>query len=689
MKPRTTRRLLDHLLNDLPAGTLVTVIAGAGTGKSTLLSSWLLTSPIRSVVVTVDVRHDSVDALGRHLLNTVASVVPAASSLTASARGTHPDWVCDVLPGLVAALRQTPAIVMIDDVHALSNPDALELLRSFIDQQLRTNMVVLSGRHLPDVVPAGAHINRIGTRHLRLDGDAVALASGSMLTPTQGASLASLTGGWATAVQVVLSRMRREGLPPDALNALDVSAELSPYLEDEVFSEIDEPLLLTLASMAVLPDLSRAMLVAVFGPGVLNEPLTLLTRANIPLLVGRRASDPPVVLHTILKDALRGWLQRVDPQRFADITRRAADELLHDGRFYDAFATLKNLHQPELLMDLVADAGLKCALSGATKSVQRALDDIAHFVPVEPRLMLTQAAVLACEGDLAGMSAWLTQYVQAVHPTIKISDADATDALASVLAVEGSESGPLGLLANVLASVAVGASGAYAEASQMLLACRQGAQGYPFLEVIWAATIATMWARDGRVTDGRPLIDWAEAQVKQAGLTGNRMMVAVDVAACQYAMLSHNREKAEALLHTARMVLADIGHRMPLASMCWMATLSEVALWLDDAPTARALVADGRVWLDRFPEATAVAETFDEVQQAAKRRSRGDVMALTSAELAVLHHLASYWSVPRIAHELKVALPTVRTHVQNVYRKLGVHGRTEAVETARARGLLG
>jgi LuxR family transcriptional regulator, maltose regulon positive regulatory protein len=61
---------------------------------------------------------------------------------------------------------------------------------------------------------------------------------------------------------------------------------------------------------------------------------------------------------------------------------------------------------------------------------------------------------------------------------------------------------------------------------------------------------------------------------------------------------------------------------------------------------------------------------------------------LTSRERQVLHLLAAGYSNPAIAHELVVSVHTVRTQVQNIYRKLNVHNRLQASELARLLHLL-
>jgi LuxR family transcriptional regulator, maltose regulon positive regulatory protein len=54
----------------------------------------------------------------------------------------------------------------------------------------------------------------------------------------------------------------------------------------------------------------------------------------------------------------------------------------------------------------------------------------------------------------------------------------------------------------------------------------------------------------------------------------------------------------------------------------------------------------------------------------------------------VLRYLPTHLSAPEIAAELSVSTSTVKTHMRNLYAKLGVHSRAEAVEHARALGML-
>lgn len=61
---------------------------------------------------------------------------------------------------------------------------------------------------------------------------------------------------------------------------------------------------------------------------------------------------------------------------------------------------------------------------------------------------------------------------------------------------------------------------------------------------------------------------------------------------------------------------------------------------------------------------------------------------LSERELEVLRLLAAGLESPEIARNLIISVSTVRTHIKNIYGKLDVHSRVQAVERARALGLL-
>ena len=74
--------------------------------------------------------------------------------------------------------------------------------------------------------------------------------------------------------------------------------------------------------------------------------------------------------------------------------------------------------------------------------------------------------------------------------------------------------------------------------------------------------------------------------------------------------------------------------------------------------------------------------------QAGWARSRSLDEQLTDSEIRVLRYLPTHLTAHEIANELFLSVNTVGTHMRHLYAKLGVHSRHEAVDRARALGLL-
>lgn len=114
-----------------------------------------------------------------------------------------------------------------------------------------------------------------------------------------------------------------------------------------------------------------------------------------------------------------------------------------------------------------------------------------------------------------------------------------------------------------------------------------------------------------------------------------------------------------------------------------------MALSLGDLAGAATLTHEATVLLRHAPEATTVAEELGRTAAGLKAATSGaHPLGLTTAQLRVLSYLPTFFSVPRIAQELRLSPATVRSHVQAIYRRLGVAGRAAAVAEARRRSLL-
>ena len=67
---------------------------------------------------------------------------------------------------------------------------------------------------------------------------------------------------------------------------------------------------------------------------------------------------------------------------------------------------------------------------------------------------------------------------------------------------------------------------------------------------------------------------------------------------------------------------------------------------------------------------------------------RADRFVLTDRELEILAHISEGASAPDIAQVLYISVGTVKSHLQNLYAKLGVRDRAAAVAVAMRAGLI-
>src|SRR5437762_8565900 len=68
--------------------------------------------------------------------------------------------------------------------------------------------------------------------------------------------------------------------------------------------------------------------------------------------------------------------------------------------------------------------------------------------------------------------------------------------------------------------------------------------------------------------------------------------------------------------------------------------------------------------------------------------SRAPTTPLTSREMQILRGAAKGHTSKKLAHDTGLAVPSVETHLRNIFRKLGASNRGEAVSTALKLGLI-
>jgi two-component system nitrate/nitrite response regulator NarL len=178
----------------------------------------------------------------------------------------------------------------------------------------------------------------------------------------------------------------------------------------------------------------------------------------------------------------------------------------------------------------------------------------------------------------------------------------------------------------------------------------------------------------GSSTDGRRALeeirrlapDVAILDENMPGLLGNEVMQAIsrDGLATRVVMLSASIESAVVFRAVANGVSAYLTKDSDRATIC----------------DAVAAVARGQTVLAPQVQAGLAGEV--------RLREHESRPALSPREHEILELTANGLSAPDIARDLQISAATVKTHLRNIYEKLGVSERAAAVAEAMRRGLL-
>jgi LuxR family maltose regulon positive regulatory protein len=200
-------------------------------------------------------------------------------------------------------------------------------------------------------------------------------------------------------------------------------------------------------------------------------------------------------------------------------------------------------------------------------------------------------------------------------------------------------------------------------------------------------TLARVLVAQDRLDQALILLERLQAQAEAAGAIP--LIVEALVLRARVLYTQGERNPALAELGHALLLAAPEGAVLSFVHEARRSGLAELLSQVCTAPSARPeAVRHARKVLDLIlPDRAPLLETVPTAC------SLGDpnhdlVEPLTKRELDVLRLLNSPLSSSEIARELYVSVNTVRTHIRNIYAKLGVHRRSQAVDRAQTLGLL-
>jgi len=338
-------------------GPLTVISAAAGSGKTTLVASWVAAglAPGRVAWLTLD-PHD--DQPGVFWSFVVASLrrhgVPLPASVGVPLR---PDEVeRSFLADLAVTLADSaePVIVVVDQFELLSNAAVSRDLDFVLRHAAPGLRLVVLTRTDPGVLLhrqlLRTEVTEIGTAEMAFNVDeavAVLLQHGVSLPPDALTGLQEQVRGWAAGLRLSAIAMQRRVDPASFVSALPGGdARLADYLVDEVLSLQSDDVREFLLRTSIVERLRPSLADALTGSGDADLVLDTLIRSN--LLVEVIDEEPQWFrYHPLFAQVLRSELRRSHPVVIPGLHEAAAIWLDEHGLVLDSarhFAAAGNWH---------------------------------------------------------------------------------------------------------------------------------------------------------------------------------------------------------------------------------------------------------------------------------------------------------------------------------------------------------
>jgi LuxR family maltose regulon positive regulatory protein len=537
--------------------------------------------------------------------------------------------------------------------------------------------------------------------------------------------LLSALGLDLTAAQIDILARRSEGWPA-ALYLAGLALSKTPHLDesiarfagddrfvvDYIREEFLEPVGLSqlefLRRASILDRLNGDLCDTVLERRGSASQLRDLSRSNM-LLTPLDRRDEWFRFHPLFREMLGAELRRSEPEQAEGLHRRASEwwvehgdwdrAITHavEGGAVDRAGELLWIGIPEFttrgrnatVVGWLDRLGEQTVATDAALSLTAAYTQITQGAGDKTEYWAVVAAGLIDQEEASEKKTVLTAGLGLIEAALArggmAAIADQT-ALATELLPADS---PWMSMCRLIEGVGLHLRGFRREAHEKLIdGARRGAVNAPNVQVLCLSQLALLAIEENDWTLAEMLASQARAQLDRSGI-GDYPMMALSLAVSAVVRSRTGKvEEADADLRRGRDLLEQLEDFAPwYEAETWIA-LARAAARLGDTPDARRMLAEAVRVLKLTPDAIVLETWIAETATSIETVSASGVHDLTPAELRILQYLPTHLSFPQIAGQVYVSPNTVKTQAQGVYRKLGVRSRREAVEHARAAGLL-
>jgi LuxR family maltose regulon positive regulatory protein len=716
-------RLLAALAADR-SRRLTVVVAPAGYGKSRLLAEWCRSTAVvhPTAWLSLDAYDNDPASFWTSLLYALREAYPNRFGPSLAALHRAGDRltrvvVSTLLNELWASDQETDLVL--DDVHVLTNPRCLAAFRFFVEQLPPSCHLVLASRTPPD----------LGLARLRARGQLRELRAADLsFTPAEAltflnethrlglsadsvAQLQARTEGWAAGLYLAALGLRDHPDPHGFVAAFaGQHRHLVDYFGEEVLEHLADADRDFLMYTASLEQLSGPLCDAVLDTTDATQRLRSLAQQNL-FVFPLDDTWQWYRYHPLFRDLLGADLTRRFPDRVASLHRRAAAWYDAAGDAAAAMHHALAAGDAPLIGDLFLAHAQRLISQGRLAAVRAWLAALPETaLAARPALALAAAwsaaltgaspaavtrRIALAEGGRDAEPYFLGEPSLAAAVALARARWVVDDVGAAVLAAEAAVAacGDPQTLAYLLARAALGRAlllaGRPAEAQVALEAALRspllGRQVQAASRTLATLALASL-ALEEAARAGE-LARRAMQQVEDRGLAGAANLWLVHAVLGQMLVREGKLEEAATVLGAG--VEPQLAWLRAWPVLYAAALLPLVALHEAQGlvPEARARLAEAQAAVRGCRDAGILTRVLADAERRVGRQVKppaGLWEALSEGELRILRLLPTHLSQREIGRELYLSLNTVKSHTRNIYGKLDVSSRSEAVARARA-----
>jgi LuxR family transcriptional regulator, maltose regulon positive regulatory protein len=704
---------------------LTLLTAPPGAGKTTLLVEWHLSVEEPRPFAWLSLDRDDTDPVRfwGGVIEALRTVRPGGFDQAAGSLSSPGSTLTGVvIPLLINELVDSaePLVLVLDDYHTLDSPEIHDSVRFLLERMPAQLHLAIATRFDPPLplgrMRARGELVEIRAADLRFTeseaGELLNRGLGLTLAPKQIAQLTARTEGWAAALQLAGVSLRGREKPEEFIaDFAGDDRHVVDYLVSEVLEAEDEDTRKFLVHTAILERLSGPLCDAVTGGSGSDRVLEELDARNlftIPLDDSRHWYR----YHQLFTELLRHELQRSEHELAPELHRRACAWYSEHGHTPEAIAHALAGSDLDAAAKLVAVNWSDYFNRGWLTTVSQWLDSLpVAWLRGDSRLWLARAWTSMDLGRHDEVRDWLARV-----DDVDVEDTESLRAWAALLgALHLYKTGDVGGAAAAIAPVAEAPD--QRSVFWRTVACcvvgvtsywtgRRGDAAEAFAEGVDVAladgnTVAAAYClgylgviggdeHDPRDA-GEPLEKARTLFRDEPQLEEHFTALAFHLARARLAEASPNGSNPIAEAERA----VELSRRgAGILEQAWaLLTLGHHLAAGGDAAAGRAALEEARAAIDGCNDPGLAGQRLEAAERelgtpppAVHRHTAGD--ELSEREIGVLRLLRSELSLREIGDELFVSTNTVKTHVRNIYLKLGVGSREEAVARGRGLGLV-